>query len=110
MTIEPNTLTDDFLKAHRLGVLATGRRDGSPQQALIAYMYDGNEFAIRTSGAAAKTKNIRKRERVSLSVVDGPKVVVVYGSASVLAGEAAAPYLERMQQQRRPAAAAGDGG
>src|SRR2546423_11769787 len=112
MTWNPaNSLTEESLKSHRLGVLATGRRDGSPQQALIAYMYDGKEFAIRTGDTSAKVKNIRKRGKVSLSVSDGPKVVVVYGNAHVLKGQDAAPYLERMQQQRQAtAAAAGPGG
>ena len=103
MTVEPNELAKEFLKAHRLGVLATGRKDGSPQQALIAYQFDGREFAIRTSDASAKAKNIRKRDRVSLSVSDGPNGVVVYGRARVAAGPEAAPYLERFAQQQRPA-------
>jgi len=105
MTTEVRDLANEFLKSHRLGLLATGRKDGSPQQALIAYQYDGKEFAIRTSEASAKAKNIRKRNRVSLSVTDGPKVVVVYGTARVAAGQEAAPYLERFAQQQRPAGA-----
>jgi PPOX class probable F420-dependent enzyme len=74
----------DFLKTHRLGILATGRRDGSPQQSLIAYQFDGRDFAISTRAPAAKSKNIRRRPRVSLTVTDGPRVVVVYGSAAIV--------------------------
>jgi PPOX class probable F420-dependent enzyme len=103
LTTQRGDLTTEFLKSHRLAVLATGRRDGSPQQALIAYMFDGKEFAIRTSDASAKAKNIRKRGKVSLSVTDGPKAVVVYGSARLVEGADAAPYLDRMAQQTRPA-------
>jgi PPOX class probable F420-dependent enzyme len=74
----------DYLKGHRLGVLATGRRNGSPQQALIAYQFDGKDFAISTRAPSAKAKNIRKQPLVSLTVTDGPRVVVVYGSARVV--------------------------
>ena len=39
---------DEFLKAHSLGVLATGKRDGSPQQSILAYRFDGSEITINT--------------------------------------------------------------
>ena len=107
MATQPSEIAGEFLKTHRLGVLATGRKDGSPQQALIGYLFDGDEFAIRTSDGSAKAKNIRKRGKVSLSVIDGPKVVVVYGTARVASGEEATPYLERMAQQMRPAGGGG---
>lgn len=77
---------DEFLKAHTLGVLATGKRDGSPQQSILRYRFDGTEVVINTGDAAAKVKNIRKNPRVSLAVTDGPTCVVLYGEARLLQG------------------------
>ncbi len=74
----------EYLRGHRLGVLATGRRDGSPQQALVAYQFDGKDFAISTRRPSAKARNIRRQPRVALTVTDGPRVVVVYGRAKVI--------------------------
>jgi PPOX class probable F420-dependent enzyme len=95
----------DYLKTHRLGVLATGRRDGSPQQALIAYQFDGADFVISTRAPSAKAKNIRRRPRVSLTVTDGPRVVVVYGQAKVVRepGQVLQYNLTRLASRRQAA-------
>ena len=74
----------EFLKSHRLGVLATGRRDGSPQQSLVAYHFDGDDIVISTRAPSAKAKNLGRQSRASLCVSDGPRVVVVYGSGSIV--------------------------
>jgi PPOX class probable F420-dependent enzyme len=100
MTTEPSGIQSEFLKTHRLGVLATGRRDGSPQQALVAYNYDGNDIAISTSDDSAKARNIVKRRQVSLLVTDGPKAVTVYGRARIVGGDAAGAYQERLATGR----------
>lgn len=79
---------EQFLKEGRLGVLATGRRDGSPQQALIAYDYDGTDIVIQTGGQSVKARNIARLSRVCLLVADGGRNLAVYGSAEVLTGGA----------------------
>ena len=38
---QPTEEVAQYLKEHRLCVFATGRRDGSPQQSLIGYQFDG---------------------------------------------------------------------
>jgi len=86
---EMRALADEFLKERRLGIFATGRRDGSPQLTILAYRFDGKEVVINTGSETAKVKNIRKRPRVSLAVSDGPRCVVVYGEARLLQGAAA---------------------
>ena len=86
---EMRTLVDEFLKERRLGIFATGRRDGSPQLTIVAYRFDGKEIVINTGAETAKVKNVRKRPRVSLAVSDGPRCVVVYGEARLLQGAAA---------------------
>jgi pyridoxine/pyridoxamine 5'-phosphate oxidase len=85
-------LAEAFLKERRLGVLATGRRDGSPQQTIVAYSFDGKDIVVSTGSDTAKVKNIRKQPRVSLAVTDGPRCVVVYGRARLLQGAEAEAY------------------
>jgi PPOX class probable F420-dependent enzyme len=87
VTLSPDAVAADFLKEHRLGVLATGRRDGSPQQALVAYDYDGSDIVISTRRDSAKAMNLRRQPSVSLNVSDGPKSVTVYGDARLIEAE-----------------------
>jgi len=77
---------DTYLREHRLAALATGRRDGSPQQTWIAYAYDGVDIVIQTGGASVKARNIGRLSPVSMLVPDGGRNLVVYGSAEVLRG------------------------
>ena len=87
----------EYLQGHRIGVLATTNRSGQPQQTLIAYHFDGRDFAVSTRAPTLKARNIRRRPEVSLAVVDGPRQVIVYGSARVI--DDAAEVL-RLHQQR----------
>ena len=90
---EMKALADQFLEDHRLGIFATGRRDGTAQQSIVGYTYDGNDIVISTGSENAKVKNISKRAGVSLAVSDGPTCVVVYGQARMLQGAEAEAYL-----------------
>ena len=92
---ELKAMAEQFLKGHRLGILATGRRDGTPQQSILSYAYDGKDVVISTGGDTAKAKNIRKQAGVSLAVSDGPTCVVVYGKARLLQDAEAEAYLGR---------------
>ncbi len=98
---EMNPLADQFLKDHRLGIFATGRRDGTPQQSILGYTFDGNEIVVRTGSDTAKIKNINKRAGVSLAVSDGPTCVVVYGQARMLQGAEAEAYLGEVPDSGR---------
>ena len=57
MATQPNEIESEFLKSHRLGVLATSRRSGAPQVSIIAYNFDGNDLVISTGVQSAKYKN-----------------------------------------------------
>ena len=71
-----------FLEDHRWAVLATGRADGSPQQAMVGYRLDGEgRILISTQAFTAKWRNALRRPRVSVTVPDGRVHVVVYGFA-----------------------------
>ena len=84
-----------YLQAHRTGVLATQKKSGAPQLTLIAYHFDGADFAISTRAPTQKAKNISVRPEVSLAVIDGQKQLIVYGPATVVRDEAEVLRLHR---------------
>ncbi|HLF79553.1 MAG TPA: pyridoxamine 5'-phosphate oxidase family protein [Dehalococcoidia bacterium] len=89
-----------YLTGHRIGVLATSRKSGSPQQTLIAYQFDGNNIAISVRGFSQKAKNLMRRPDASLAVVDGSTQLIVSGAVTVISDEAEVLRLnqERMRQ------------
>ena len=90
---EMKVLADEFLASHRLGILATSKRDGTPQQSILGYALKGTDIVISTGSDTAKVKNLRKRPGLSLAVSDGPTCVVVYGTARLLQGDEAEQFL-----------------
>jgi len=87
----PAVMTEEqraYLEVRSLAVLATGRRDGSPQQSLVSYLFDGEALLMSVTTDRAKYRNAVRQPRVSVLVPDGRQQVVVYGLASVLEGRA----------------------
>jgi PPOX class probable F420-dependent enzyme len=75
----------EFLSAHRWAVLATGRPDGSPQQAMVGYALDDEgRILVLTRPFTAKWRNVLRQPRVSVTVPDGRRHVVVYGTAEAI--------------------------
>jgi PPOX class probable F420-dependent enzyme len=74
----------DYLSAHRLGVLGTGRRDGSPQLSMIGYVFDDDHMDISCGRGRAKWRNIERQPQVSVLVPDGRRQLIVYGQAELL--------------------------
>jgi len=72
---------EDYLREHRIAVLATGRRDGSPQLSHVLYDYDGTDIVISVKSFTAKWHNAMRQPRVALLVHDGRAQLVVYGRA-----------------------------
>lgn len=73
------------LLAHQWAVLATGRTDGSPQQAMVGYTLDNDgRLLISTRVPMAKWRNITRQPKVSVSVPDGRVNLVVYGTAETI--------------------------
>ena len=71
-----------FLAEHVWAVLATGRKHGSPQQAMVGYTLDGEgRILISTPMTTAKWKNAMRQPKVSLTVPNGRVQLVVYGEA-----------------------------
>lgn len=92
---ELKVMADEFLRDHQLGVFATGRGNGAPQQSIIAYTFVGDDIVISTGSDTAKVKNIVKRPGISLAVTDGPTCVAASGEARLLQGAEAEQYLGR---------------
>ena len=72
---------EQFLREHNRAVLATGRRDGSPQASTIAYVFDGTHIVICMTAEKAKWNNVGRQPRVAVVVNDGDRQVTVYGRA-----------------------------
>jgi PPOX class probable F420-dependent enzyme len=81
---ELRAIAADFLKQRHEGIFATTQRNGSPQQTMIGYRFNGEEIIINVDAGTAKAKNARRNSKVSLAVSDGSTCVVVYGTAKVI--------------------------
>lgn len=73
----------EFLREPRFGVLATTKRDGTPQQSVIWYDLDGGDILMNTATGRAKNSNLRRDSRASLCVADGYRYVTVEGRVEI---------------------------
>jgi len=77
-----------FLRDHLWAVLATGRRDGSPQQSMVGYLVDDDgRIIVSAKSYTAKWHNVLRQPAVSLTVPDGRAHLVVYGHAEAIADD-----------------------
>jgi len=71
-----------FLADHVWRVLATGRRDGSPQQAMVGYTLDAQgRILVSTQATTAKWRNALRQPKVSLTLPDERVNVIVFAEA-----------------------------
>jgi PPOX class probable F420-dependent enzyme len=82
--VELSADAEKYLKEHTLCVFATGRKDGSPQQSLIGYQFDGKQFLLGGQATSYKMKNLARNNRASLAVIDGRGEVLVYGTVELV--------------------------
>ena len=82
------------LAAARNAILATNRRDGTPQLTPNWFHWDGAVFRISTLAWTAKVRNIRRDPRVALCIdfpagpdEGGGDYMVAYGRAELVEGE-----------------------
>lgn len=59
-----------FLAEPNYLVLATSRRDGSPQVTPVWYLWEGGHFTINVMAGRAKVKNMRRDGRVAFVIQD----------------------------------------
>jgi len=71
----------EFLKNHAQCVLATGRKDGSPQVSTVNYSFDGEQILISVTSDRAKWHNALRQPKVALLINEGTRQLVVYGTA-----------------------------
>jgi nitroimidazol reductase NimA-like FMN-containing flavoprotein (pyridoxamine 5'-phosphate oxidase superfamily) len=94
---------EQYLKENRLCIFATGRKDGSPQQSLIGYQFDGKQFLLSGNATSFKMRNIeRNTKNVSLAIQDGRRILLVYGTAELVKDPA---EMEKLQERFGPRAA-----
>ncbi len=58
----------DYAAGQRNALLTTLRRDGRPQQSVVFYLLDGDQFTISLTDARAKVKNLRRDPRAALFI------------------------------------------
>ncbi len=75
-----------YVRERSLGVLGTGRTDGSPQLSMVTYLYDGEHILVSVTRDRAKYWNAVRQPRVALLVPDGRQQVIVYGTTEVIDG------------------------
>ena len=99
---------DVFLREHVWAVLATGRRDGSPQQSMVGYVVDdAGRIVISVKAYTAKWNNAVRQPRVCLTVPDGRVHLVLYGEAEAIdrdpeRAELTADVFARLSNGPRP--------
>ena len=105
------TLTDEqraYLTDHMWAMLATSRKDGSPQASMIGYVLDEEDrLVISIKSYTAKWKNALRQPRVAVMVPDGRTNATIYGTAECidtdpLRAELTADVFERLSGTARP--------
>lgn len=81
---QPDQSVIDFIKEHKLAVMATQRKSGPPQLTMINYVFDGSDYLITVRGQSVKAKNLRRRPDLSMAIVDGRRQVIVYGTSKLI--------------------------
>jgi PPOX class probable F420-dependent enzyme len=81
----PTPEQERIIQEERLAILATLRRDGSPQTTPINYAYHDGRFLISTTRDRAKYHNVRRNPHVSLCILrpEGRSYVTVFGRAQI---------------------------
>jgi PPOX class probable F420-dependent enzyme len=83
--MEPTPEQEQIIREEQIAIMATLRRDGSPQLTPVNYAYQDGRFLISTTRDRAKYLNVRRNPRVSLCIVragDRP-YVSVFGRAEI---------------------------
>jgi PPOX class probable F420-dependent enzyme len=109
-----------FLAGKRNAILATIKKDGSPQLTPVWYRWDGEQFWVSITKERAKYKNILRDPRVSLCVDDAEHVTTVIASGKARlteenlwadtqkiveryrGPEQGTAYVQSMQEQKEP--------
>ena len=86
----PTPEQEQVIREEQLAILATLRREGSPQLTPVNYVYKDGRFLISTTRDRAKYHNVRRNPQVSLCILrpEGRPYVTVPGRARIVEGTA----------------------
>lgn len=89
-----------MIREEKLAVMATLRRDGSPQLTPVNYVYQDGRFLISTTRDRAKYHNVRRNRQVSLCILgpQGRPYVTVFGRAQIEEADIAEGTAEIFQR------------
>ena len=102
----------EFVRQHTRAVLATIKRDGRPQLSHVSYTLDDDGIIkISVTGDRAKTRNLLRDPRATLSIIDEnwSKYLVVEGICTVIQDDPV-PVLRRVYEHVPPASCVTNGG
>jgi uncharacterized protein len=90
-----------FLESHGTAVLGTEQTDGSVHMVPLWYLFEDNRFYIETQAATQKVRNIQRRPRATVLVIDLPTSSWVSGEgeAEVIHGEEARAINKRLRDR-----------
>ena len=97
-----------FLNGKHNAILATIKKDGSPQLTPMIYRWDGEQFWISTTKDRAKYTNITRDPRISLCIDDAATTttVIATGKARITEENLWADTLKIVERYRGPEQAA----
>lgn len=83
--MEPTPEQAALIEEQPLGILASVKKDGSPQLTPVYYAYEDSQIIISITRTRAKYHNVKRNPQVSLCVVKegGRPYVTIYGRADV---------------------------
>lgn len=85
----------DFLKKNNVCTLATSS-EGNPRASIVEYYMLGNAIIFATSPDSIKAQNLRKNNRISMSVWEMPMFVTLDGTTTSPAEEEIASYNKQL--------------
>lgn len=97
-----------FLNGKHNAILATIKKDGSPQLTPMIYRWDGEQFWISTTKDRAKYTNMRRDPRISLCIDNAETTtsVIATGKARITEENLWADTLKIVERYRGPEQAA----
>lgn len=84
---EPDSLPADvrtFLEAPRFAVIGTINPDGSPHQAVVWYLVQGDEIVVNSAEGRRWPSNLRRDPRLNVTVNDGADWVGLRGRVKIV--------------------------
>ena len=93
---------ENFLRPPRTAVVATVRRDGTPQVTPVWYAYEDGRLTVAANENSAKVRNLQRDPRLSVCVYEGERgaeYVALYGQADVDTGDGVWPRVRAIVER-----------